>query len=182
TRPTSSVWRGTTPRSVPIGALPTRSCRSGTSRTRSARRSSRSGAHTWACEHRAVMNILVTGGAGFIGSNFTRFLVAPHPSDAVVVLDLLTYAGNRPNLEDVEDRITFVQGDIADFELVEQLLRARSIDVIVNFAAESHNSLAVLDPGRFFRSNVIGTQTLLEAARTVGVGRFHHVSTCEVYG
>jgi dTDP-glucose 4,6-dehydratase len=128
------------------------------------------------------MNILVTGGAGFIGSNFTRFWVAHHPGDDIVVLDLLTYAGNRPNLDDIGDRITFVQGDIADFEFVEQLLRARSIDVIVNFAAESHNSLAVLDPGRFFRSNVIGTQTLLEAARTVGVGRFHHISTCEVYG
>ena len=128
------------------------------------------------------MNILVTGGAGFIGSNFTRFWVEHHPGDRVVVLDLLTYAGNRPNLDDVADRITFVQGDIADFELAEQLLRAESIDVIVNFAAESHNSLAVLDPGLFFRTNVLGTQSLLEAARTVGVGRFHHISTCEVYG
>jgi dTDP-glucose 4,6-dehydratase len=128
------------------------------------------------------MNLLVTGGAGFIGSNFTRFWVDHHAGDDIVVLDLLTYAGNRPNLNDLEDRITFVQGDIAEFELVEQLLRARSIDVIVNFAAESHNSLAVLDPRLFFRTNVIGTQTLLEAARTVGVGRFHHISTCEVYG
>ena len=128
------------------------------------------------------MNILVTGGAGFIGSNFTRFWVEQHPGGRVVVLDLLTYAGNRPNLDDVADRITFVQGDIADFELGEQLLRAESIDVVVNFAAESHNSLAVLDPGLFFRTNVLGTQSLLEAARTVGVGRFHHISTCEVYG
>jgi dTDP-glucose 4,6-dehydratase len=128
------------------------------------------------------MNLLVTGGAGFIGSNFTRYWVAQHPDDRVVVLDLLTYAGNRPNLDDVEDRITFAQGDIADFDLVEQLLRAHGIDVIVNFAAESHNSLAVLDPGLFFRTNVLGTQTLLEAARTVGIGRFHHISTCEVYG
>ena len=128
------------------------------------------------------MNILVTGGAGFIGSNFTRFWVQEHPGDRVVVLDLLTYAGNRPNLDDVADRITFVQGDIADFELAEQLLRTESIDVIVNFAAESHNSLAVLDPGLFFRTNVLGTQSLLEAARTVGIGRFHHISTCEVYG
>jgi dTDP-glucose 4,6-dehydratase len=128
------------------------------------------------------MNLLVTGGAGFIGSNFTRYWVEHHPSDHAVVLDLLTYAGNRPSLEDIEDRISFVQGDIADFELVEQLLRAREIDVIVNFAAESHNSLAVLDPGLFFRTNVVGTQTLLEAARTVGIRRFHHISTCEVYG
>jgi dTDP-glucose 4,6-dehydratase len=128
------------------------------------------------------VNILVTGGAGFIGSNFTRFWVEHHPGDHAVVLDLLTYAGNRPNLDDVEDHITFVQGDIADYELAEQVLRSQAIDVIVNFAAESHNSLAVLDPGLFFRTNVIGTQTLLEAARTVGVGRFHHISTCEVYG
>jgi dTDP-glucose 4,6-dehydratase len=128
------------------------------------------------------MNILVTGGAGFIGSNFTRYWVEQHPGDRVVVLDLLTYAGNRPNLDDVADRITFVQGDIAEFELAEQLLRAESIDVVVNFAAESHNSLAVLDPGLFFRTNVLGTQSMLEAARTVGIGRFHHISTCEVYG
>jgi dTDP-glucose 4,6-dehydratase len=128
------------------------------------------------------MNLLVTGGAGFIGSNFTRYWVEQHPADRVVVLDLLTYAGNRPNLEDVEDRIAFAHGDIADFELVEQVLRDDGIDVVVNFAAESHNSLAVLDPGLFFRTNVLGTQTLLEAARTVGIGRFHHISTCEVYG
>jgi len=128
------------------------------------------------------VNILVTGGAGFIGSNFTRYWVDHHPGDRAVVLDLLTYAGNRPNLDDVEDRITFVQGDIADYEFVEQVLRNERIDVIVNFAAESHNSLAVLDPGLFFRTNVVGTQTLLEAARTVGIGRFHHISTCEVYG
>jgi dTDP-glucose 4,6-dehydratase len=128
------------------------------------------------------MNVLVTGGAGFIGSNFTRYWVEQHPKDHPVVLDLLTYAGNRPNLDDIEDRVTFVEGDIGDFELVEQLLRSREIDVIVNFAAESHNSLAVLDPGLFFRTNVLGTQTLLEAARTVGIERFHHISTCEVYG
>jgi dTDP-glucose 4,6-dehydratase len=128
------------------------------------------------------VNILVTGGAGFIGSNFTRYWIEHHPGDHAVVLDLLTYAGNRPNLDDVEDRISFVQGDIADFELVEQLLRSERIDVIVNFAAESHNSLAVIDPGPFFRTNVVGTQTLLEAARSIGIDRFHHISTCEVYG
>jgi dTDP-glucose 4,6-dehydratase len=128
------------------------------------------------------MNLLVTGGAGFIGSNFTRYWVQRHPDDQVVVLDLLTYAGNRPNLDDVADRITFVPGDIADSDLVERLLRRHGIDVIVNLAAESHNSLAVLDPGLFFRTNVLGTQALLEAARAVGIGRFHHISTCEVYG
>ncbi|HEY7440738.1 MAG TPA: dTDP-glucose 4,6-dehydratase [Acidimicrobiia bacterium] len=126
--------------------------------------------------------LLVTGAAGFIGSNFVRHWRAEHPADPIVALDLLTYAGNRPNLADVEDTITFVQGDIGDLDLVQSLLRDHSVRVIVNFAAESHNSLAVRNPGLFIRTNVLGTQTLLEAARRVGVGRFHHVSTCEVYG
>jgi dTDP-glucose 4,6-dehydratase len=126
--------------------------------------------------------LLVTGAAGFIGSNFVREWVTAHPDDDVVAFDLLTYAGNRPNLADVEDRITFVQGDIGDQPLVEELLKEHGVDVVVNFAAESHNSLAVLDPGRFMRTNALGTQALLEAARRVGLERFHHVSTCEVYG
>ena len=121
-------------------------------------------------------------GAGFIGSNFTRYWVEEHPDDRVVVLDLLTYAGNQLNLVDVEARISFAEGDIGDLDLVEQLLREHSIDIVVNFAAESHNSLAIIDPGRFFRTNVLGTQTLLEGSRRVGLQRFHHISTCEVYG
>ena len=128
------------------------------------------------------MRILVTGAAGFIGSNFVRFWLERHPDDHVVAYDLLTYAGNRESLADVDDRIVFVEGDIADAELAERTLRDEEVEVVVNFAAESHNSLAVVDPGRFFRTNVIGTQTLLEAARRCEVGRFHHVSTCEVYG
>ena len=128
------------------------------------------------------MRILVTGAAGFIGSNFVRHRVERHPDDHVVAFDLLTYAGNRESLADVEDGIVFVQGDIADAELAERTLRDEEIEVVVNFAAESHNSLAVVDPGRFFHTNVIGTQTLLEAARRCELGRFHHVSTCEVYG
>ena len=128
------------------------------------------------------MRILVTGAAGFIGSNFVRYWLEHHPDDELVALDLLTYAGNRANLEAVENRITFVQGDIADLELVEGLFREHDVEVVINFAAESHNSLAILDPGRFFHTNVLGTQALLEAARRVGIGRFHHVSTCEVYG
>jgi len=129
------------------------------------------------------MRILVTGGAGFIGSNFVRFWLDRHPDDHVVVLDLLTYAGNRASLEDVEERFVFVEGDIGDRELAERVLRDEEIDTIVNFAAESHNSLAVVDPGRFFRTNALGTQMLLEAARiTGGIRRFHHISTCEVYG
>ncbi|MGH9025552.1 MAG: dTDP-glucose 4,6-dehydratase [Acidimicrobiia bacterium] len=128
------------------------------------------------------MRLLVTGAAGFIGSNFVRFWVDEHPDDGVVALDLLTYAGNRPNLADVEDRIRFVEGDIGDADLAEQLFAEKEIDVVVNFAAESHNSLAVVDPARFFRTNVMGTQTLLDAARRHGLARFHHISTCEVYG
>ena len=92
------------------------------------------------------MQVLVTGAAGFIGSNFVRHWVNEHPGDGVVALDLLTYAGNRDNLADIADRITFVEGDIGDLDLVSGVLERESIDVIVNFAAESHNSLAVLDP------------------------------------
>ncbi|HEY2542839.1 MAG TPA: dTDP-glucose 4,6-dehydratase [Gaiellaceae bacterium] len=128
------------------------------------------------------MRILVTGGAGFIGSNFVHFWLERHPGDHVVVLDLLTYAGDRRSLADVEDKIVFAEGDIADLEGCEALLKAEEIGVVVNFAAESHNSLAVVDPGRFFRTNALGTQVLLEAARQADVDRFHHVSTCEVYG
>jgi len=128
------------------------------------------------------MRLLVTGGAGFIGSNFVHYWLERHPDDHLVVLDLLTYAGDRSSLADVEGGLTFVEGDIADLELCERLFEAESVEVVVNFAAESHNSLAVVDPGRFFRTNVLGTQSLLEAARRVGVRRFHHVSTCEVYG
>jgi dTDP-glucose 4,6-dehydratase len=128
------------------------------------------------------MRLLVTGGAGFIGSNFVHYWLGEHPSDHVVVYDLLTYAGNRESLAPVEDRIVFVHGDICDRELAESTLREQGIDVVVNFAAESHNSLAVVDPTRFFRTNVLGTQTLLDASRAAGVERFHHVSTCEVYG
>jgi dTDP-glucose 4,6-dehydratase len=128
------------------------------------------------------MRLLVTGGAGFIGSNFVHYWLDRYPTDHVVVYDLLTYAGNRPSLAQVENRIVFVQADICDRETAERTLRDEGIEVVVNFAAESHNSLAVVDPTRFFRTNVLGTQTLLDASRAAGVERFHHVSTCEVYG
>ena len=130
----------------------------------------------------AAVRILVTGAAGFIGSNFVHYWLERHPDDSVVALDLLTYAGNRANLEGTEDRVPFVQADIADIDLVENVLLEHEIDVVVNFAAESHNSLAVVDPGLFARTNVLGTQLLLEAARKAEVERFHHISTCEVYG
>jgi dTDP-glucose 4,6-dehydratase len=129
------------------------------------------------------VQLLVTGAAGFIGSNFVHYWVERHPDDRVIALDLLTYAGNKANLEGVEQQIDFIEGDIADLELGRRILEQYDVDVVVNFAAESHNSLAVVDPRRFFYTNVLGTQTLLEAAREVGgLRRFHHVSTCEVYG
>ncbi len=128
------------------------------------------------------MRLLVTGAAGFIGSNFVRYWVDAHPGDAVVALDALTYAGNRENLADLEGRVPFVHEDVCHTEEVAAALASHRVDVVVHFAAESHNSLAVLDPARFFRTNVLGTQSMLEAARRHGVERFHHVSTCEVYG
>src|SRR6478609_3132045 len=128
-----------------------------------------------------MTKLLVTGAAGFIGTNFVQYWSAHHPDDDVVAFDALTYAGVRENLDGLP-RVEFVRGDIGDLALVEALLRERRIDVIVNFAAESHNSLAILDPARFFRTNVLGTQALCEAAKRTGIGRLHHVSTCEVYG
>ena len=127
-----------------------------------------------------MTSLLVTGCAGFIGSQFARYWTQTHPDDEVVGLDLLTYAGNVHNLDDVD--IDCVQGDICDLSLVRDVLEKHQITHLVHFAAESHNSLAVLDPTRFFKTNVIGTQTLLEAARLHEVVRFHHISTCEVYG
>jgi dTDP-glucose 4,6-dehydratase len=126
------------------------------------------------------MRILVTGAAGFIGSNFVHYWLERHPDDSVVALDLLTYAGNRANLDGAD--VPFVQADIADLDIVENTMREHEVDAVVNFAAESHNSLAVVDPGLFARTNVLGTQLLLEAARRVEIERFHHISTCEVYG
>src|SRR6266536_4036330 len=126
------------------------------------------------------MRILVTGAAGFIGSNFVRHWTGRHPDDDVVAYDVLTYAGDRRSLDGLD--VDFVEGDITDSELAERTLRDKGIEVVVNFAAESHNSLAVVDPGRFFHTNVLGTQRMLEAARQTGLARFHHVSTCEVYG
>lgn len=128
------------------------------------------------------MRLLVTGGAGFIGSNFVHYWLERYPDDHLVVLDLLTYAGNRPSLSDVEERIGFVRGDIADLDLTRKLIEEEGIENLVNFAAESHNSLAVVDPGLFVRTNVLGTQLLLEAVRDSGLKRFHHISTCEVFG
>ena len=132
------------------------------------------------------MRLLVTGGAGFIGSNFIRYWLGRHPDDEILNVDLLTYAGDRSSLSDVEaahrERYAFVQADIADAERIGELFARHHPQTIVNFAAESHNSRAVVDPGAFVRTNVLGTQILLEAARRSSVERFHHISTCEVYG
>lgn len=124
--------------------------------------------------------IIVTGGAGFIGSNFVHWVVDNQPDVHVTVLDKLTYAGNKANLAGIpEDRLTFVEGDICDADLVDELFA--NADAVVHFAAESHNDNSIANPAPFLQTNVEGTYTLLEAARKHGV-RFHHISTDEVYG
>lgn len=132
------------------------------------------------------MRLLVTGGAGFIGSNFIRYWLEHYSDGRIVNLDALTYAGNLESLTDVgarfADRYTFVRGDIGNVDLAEHLLVEHRIDAVVNFAAESHNSRALLDPAAFLRTNVLGTQGLMEACRRAGTARVHHVSTCEVFG
>ena len=130
------------------------------------------------------MKILVTGGAGFIGSNFIHYIIEKYPDYEVVNLDLLTYAGNLESLKDIEDmsNYRFVHGDIADRPFVMDLFEQERFDVVVNFAAESHVDRSVANPEVFLRSNVIGTQVLLDASRTYGVQRYHQVSTDEVYG
>ncbi len=130
------------------------------------------------------MKILITGGAGFIGSNFIYYQLKNHPEDQLVCLDKLTYAGNMENLEEAmkSDRFRFVRGDIADPACVEQLFSEEKPDLVVNFAAESHVDRCVEDPGVFVRTNVLGTQILLDASLRHGVKRYHQVSTDEVYG
>jgi dTDP-glucose 4,6-dehydratase len=138
-----------------------------------------------------MARLLITGGAGFIGANFVQYWLSEHPSDRVVVLDALTYAGNRANLRPVEQRpeFRFVHGNIGDTPLVERLLREERLDSIVHFAAESHVDRSIEGPDAFIETNVLGTHSLLKAARRlwleekiVPVHRFHHVSTDEVYG
>jgi len=125
------------------------------------------------------MNILVTGGAGFIGANFVHESLLRHPDANVTVLDKLTYAGNPDSLADLNERIRLVVGDVADGDVVDPLV-ARS-DIVVHFAAESHNDNSLRDPSPFIRTNLVGTFTLLEAVRRHRV-RLHHISTDEVYG
>lgn len=130
--------------------------------------------------------LLVTGGCGFIGSNFIRLVLAERPQTAIINLDKLTYAGNLANLADLPPdqarRHTFVKGDIADRALVTELLSRNAFDAVVHFAAESHVDRSITDATPFVTTNVLGTQVLLDAARQAGVPRFVHVSTDEVYG
>lgn len=130
------------------------------------------------------MTMLVTGGAGFIGSNFIRHMLTEHPDTRIVNLDALTYAGNLENLRDVagNPNYTFVRGDICDPETVAAVFRNHPIDTVVHFAAESHVDRSIADGAAFVRTNVLGTFTLLDCARKHGVRRFIHISTDEVYG
>ena len=123
--------------------------------------------------------MLVTGGAGFIGANFVHLTLRTRPDVDITVLDALTYAGTRASLDPVADRIAFVEGDICDADLVNRLVA--ETDLVVHFAAESHNDNSLADPWPFVRTNVVGTTTLLQAVRTHDV-RYHHISTDEVYG
>ena len=130
------------------------------------------------------MKILVTGGAGFIGSNYIYFLLKNRPGDAVVCVDSLTYAGNLSTLEGAmkEPRFRFVRLDICDREGLDALFCAEHFDAVVNFAAETHVDRSIVDPEVFVRTNILGTQALMDACRKCGVSRFHQVSTDEVYG
>ncbi|KYD19083.1 dTDP-glucose 4,6-dehydratase [Saccharococcus caldoxylosilyticus] len=130
------------------------------------------------------MNLLVTGGAGFIGSNFVRYMLEKYPNYKVVNYDLLTYAGNLENLKDVENHrnYTFVKGDINNRELVDYLVKTHEIDVIVNFAAESHVDRSITDPDIFVKTNVLGTQALLDVAKDNNIKKYVQISTDEVYG
>ncbi len=129
------------------------------------------------------MKLLITGGAGFIGSNFIRHMIQQHPDWDITNLDKLTYAGNLENLKEVEQspRYRFIKGDVADRELVDRLLQEK-FDAIINFAAESHVDRSILDASPFLETNIRGTQVLLEGARKYGIKRFIQVSTDEVYG
>ena len=130
------------------------------------------------------MKLLITGGAGFIGSNFVRYMVNKYPDYQIVNLDLLTYAGNLENLKDIENapNYKFVRGDIADREFIGQLFEKEKFDYVLNFAAESHVDRSITDPGIFVQTNIQGTLALLDAAKTIGVKKYLQVSTDEVYG
>jgi len=130
------------------------------------------------------MKLLITGGAGFIGSNFVRYMVNKYPEYQIVNLDFLTYAGNLENLKDIENasNYTFVKGDIADRSFVKELFEQEKFDYVINFAAESHVDRSITNPDIFVQTNIQGTLALLDAAKTIGVKKYLQVSTDEVYG
>lgn len=130
------------------------------------------------------MKIIVTGAAGFIGSNFVYLMLEKHPDYEIIGLDLLTYAGNLETLEPAmkNPKFKFTKGDIADREYVFNLFEQEHPDIVVNFAAESHVDRSIVDPGIFLKTNILGTQTLMDACREYGIKRYHQVSTDEVYG
>lgn len=134
-----------------------------------------------------MKNILITGGAGFIGANFVPYFLNAHSGYKIINLDLLTYAGNLENLKEVEShpRYQFIQGDICDRDLVERIFKEHNIEGVIHFAAESHVDNSISGPGQFIRTNITGTFTLIDVARLFWKGtphRFHHISTDEVYG
>ena len=133
-----------------------------------------------------MQNLLVTGGAGFIGSNFVRYMLDAHPDYRIVVYDKLTYAGRLENLQDIQakhpQRLQFVRGDICDGAAVDAAITTHTVDTIVNFAAETHVDRSIMDPDAFIQTDVYGTYVLLEAARRHGNLRYHQISTDEVYG
>ena len=130
------------------------------------------------------MKFLVTGGAGFIGSNYMHYVVNKYPDDYFVCLDLLTYAGNYNNIKDLEgkENYKFVKGDIRDKEFIDKLFNDEAFDIVINFAAESHVDNSIKNPGVFLETNIIGTGVLLDASRKYNIKRYHQVSTDEVYG
>ena len=130
------------------------------------------------------MKFLVTGGAGFIGSNYLHYVTNKYPRDEFVCLDALTYAGNYNNIKDLDDKpnYKFVKGDITDREFVDKLFNDEKFDVVINFAAESHVDNSIKNPSIFLTTNIIGTQVLMDASRKYGIKRYHQISTDEVYG
>ncbi len=133
-----------------------------------------------------MKTLMITGGAGFIGSNFVRYMLERYPQYSIVVYDKLTYAGNLNNLKDVAERFAgryaFVKGDICDAALVRETIRIHGVDTVVNFAAETHVDRSIMDPDAFIKTDVYGTYVLLEAVRELGLERYLQVSTDEVYG
>src|SRR3989344_1246770 len=133
-------------------------------------------------EHKSFMNLLITGGAGFIGNNFIRYWLKKYPSDRIINLDKLTYAGHLSSTSDFKSNpnYKFIKGDITNAKLVDEIMPG--IDTVVHFAAESHVDRSILDPAVFVKTNVLGTQVLIDSALKHKIKRFHHISTDEVFG